>query len=50
MTRHSHSQLRVVMQKAVQENLILHQKTAYLHAPIDQEIHMDLIYIKFRGL
>ncbi|KAL6483448.1 hypothetical protein MHYP_G00083200 [Metynnis hypsauchen] len=36
--------VRVVMQKATQENLILHQmdvKTAYLHAPIDRDIYMD---------
>ena len=36
--------VRVVMQKAAQENLILHQmdvKTAYLHAPIDRDIYMD---------
>ena len=34
--------VRVLMQKAAQENLILHQmdvKTAYLHAPIDFEIY-----------
>ncbi|GAA6094012.1 uncharacterized protein LOC102082235 isoform X1 [Tachysurus ichikawai] len=33
--------VRVVLQKAAQENLLLHQmdvKTAYLHAPIDYEI------------
>ena len=32
------------MQKAAQENLILHQmdvETAYLHAPIDCEIFME---------
>ena len=36
--------VRVLMQKAAQENLILHQidvKTAYLHAPIDCEIYME---------
>lgn len=36
--------VRVVMQKAAQENLILHQmdvETAYLHAPIDHEIYME---------
>ena len=36
--------VRVVMQKAAQENLILHQmdvQTAYLHAPIDCEIYME---------
>ncbi|KAJ8412641.1 hypothetical protein AAFF_G00115920 [Aldrovandia affinis] len=36
--------IRVVMQKAAQENLVLHQmdvKTAYLHAPIDCEIYME---------
>ncbi|MCI4389198.1 hypothetical protein PGIGA_G00095200, partial [Pangasianodon gigas] len=36
--------VRVVMQKAAQENLILHQmdvETAYLHAPIDCEIYME---------
>ena len=36
--------VRVVMQKAVQDNLVLHQmdvKTAYLHAPIDYEIYME---------
>lgn len=36
--------VRVLMQKAAQENLILHQmdvKTAYLHAPIDYEIYME---------
>ena len=36
--------VRVVMQKAAQENLILHQmdvKTAYLHAPIDREIYIQ---------
>lgn len=36
--------VRVLMQKAAQENLILHQmdvKTAYLHAPIDHEIYME---------
>lgn len=35
--------IRVLMQKAAQENLILYQmdvKTAYLHAPIDFEIYM----------
>ena len=38
------SSVRVVMQKAVQDNLVLHQmdvKTAYLHAPIDREIYME---------
>lgn len=36
--------VRVLMQKAAQEDLILHQmdvKTAYLHAPIDCEIYID---------
>lgn len=36
--------IRVLMQKAVQENLIIHQmdvKTAYLHAPIECEIYMN---------
>ena len=36
--------VRVVMQKAVQDDLVLHQmdvKTAYLHAPIDCEIYME---------
>lgn len=36
--------VRVVMQKAAQENLILHQmdvKTAYLHAPIDCELYIE---------
>ena len=36
--------IRVVMQKAAQDNLILHQmdvKTAYLHAPIDRDIYME---------
>lgn len=36
--------VRVVMQKAAQENLVLHQmdvKTAYLHAPIDFELYID---------
>lgn len=36
--------VRVIMQKAAQENLVLHQmdvKTAYLHAPIDCEIYME---------
>lgn len=36
--------VRVVMQKAVQEDLALHQmdvKTAYLHAPIDREIYLE---------
>ena len=36
--------VRVLMQKAAQENLILHQmdvKTAYLNAPIDCEIYME---------
>lgn len=36
--------LRVMLQKAAQENLLLHQmdvKTAYLHAPIDHEIYIE---------
>ena len=36
--------VRVVMQKAAQDNLILHQmdvKTAYLHAPIVRDIYME---------
>lgn len=36
--------VRVLMQKAAQENLLLHQmdvKTAYLNAPIDCEIYME---------
>lgn len=36
--------IRVLLQKAAQENLLLHQmdvKTAYLHAPIDYEIYID---------
>ena len=36
--------VRVLMQKAAQENLILHQmdmKTAYLNSPIDCEIYME---------
>lgn len=36
--------VRVVMQKAVHHNLVLHQmdvKTAYLHGPIDCEIYME---------
>ena len=36
--------VRVLMQLAAQYNLTVHQmdvKTAYLHAPIDQEIFMD---------
>ena len=36
--------LRVLMQMAAQQNLVLHQmdvKTAYLNAPIDCEIYMD---------
>lgn len=36
--------VRVVMQKAAQDNLVLHQmdvKTAYLHAPIDCELYME---------
>lgn len=48
MTRHSPTAnlttARVIMQKAAQENLILHHmylKTAYLHAPIDWEIYME---------
>lgn len=35
--------VRVIMQKAAQDNLILYQmdvKTAYLHAPIDFEIYI----------
>ena len=38
-----HPSVRVLMQKAAQENMTLHQmdvKTAYLHAPIDFEIYM----------
>ena len=34
---------RAVMQKAVQEDIVLHQmdvKTAYLHAPIDCEVYL----------
>lgn len=34
--------VRIVMQKAAQEGLILHQmdvKTAYLHAPLDCEVY-----------
>lgn len=36
--------VRVVLQKAAQEDLLLHQmdvKTAYLHAPIDYEIYIN---------
>ena len=36
--------VRVLLQKAAQEDLLLHQmdvKTAYLHAPIDYEIYID---------
>lgn len=36
--------VRVLMQKAVQENLLLHQmdvKTAYPHAPIDCELYVE---------
>lgn len=36
--------VRIVMQKAAQDKLILHQmdvKTAYLHAPIDRDICME---------
>ena len=36
--------VRVLMQKAAQKDLILHQmdvKTAYLHAPIDYEIYIE---------
>ena len=36
--------VRVIMQKAAQERLVLHQmdvKTAYLHAPIDCEIYIE---------
>ncbi|XP_061882013.1 pyruvate dehydrogenase E1 component subunit alpha, somatic form, mitochondrial-like isoform X1 [Entelurus aequoreus] len=36
--------VRILMQKAAQEDLILHQmdvKTAYLHAPIDCEIYLE---------
>ncbi len=36
--------IRVIIQKAVQENLILHHmdvKTAYLNAPIDHEIYIE---------
>ena len=36
--------VRVVMKKAVQEDLVLHQmdvKTAYLHAPIDCEVYLE---------
>ncbi|KAJ8335974.1 hypothetical protein SKAU_G00393170 [Synaphobranchus kaupii] len=36
--------IRVLMQKAAQDDLILHQmdvKTAYLHAPIDRDIYME---------
>ena len=36
--------VRVLLQKAAQENLLLHQmdvKTAYLHAPIDYEIYIN---------
>lgn len=40
----SMTSIRVLMQKAVQENLIVHQmdvKTAYLHAPIECEIYIE---------
>lgn len=40
----SMTSVKVLMQKAVQENLILHQmnvKSAYLHAPIECEIYME---------
>ncbi len=36
--------VRVIMQKAAQEDLVLHQmdvKTAYLHAPIDCELYIE---------
>lgn len=36
--------IRAILQKAVQENLILHQmyvKTAFLNAPIDTEVNME---------
>lgn len=36
--------VRVIMQKAAQEDLVLHQmnvKTAYLHTPIDCEIYIE---------
>lgn len=36
--------IRVIMQKAAQEDLVLHQmdvKTAYLHAPIDCELYIE---------
>ena len=36
--------IRVLMQKAAQDDLIIHQmdvKTAYLHAPIDRDIYME---------
>lgn len=36
--------VRVLLQKAAQENLVIHQmdvKTAYLHAPIEYEIYTD---------
>lgn len=36
--------VRIVMQKAAQEGLILNQmdvKTAYLHAPIDCEVYLE---------
>lgn len=36
--------VRIVLQKAVQENLLVHQmdvKTAFLHAPIDYEIYIN---------
>ena len=38
------SSVRIIMQKAAQEGLILHQmdvKTAYLHAPIDCELYLE---------
>lgn len=40
----NHTSVRVLMQKAAQDGLILHQmdvKTAYLHAPIDYDIYME---------
>lgn len=36
--------VRLIMQKAAQEDLVIHQmdvKTAYLHAPIDCEIYIE---------
>ena len=38
------SSVRVLMQKAVQNNMLIHQmdvKTAYLNAPIDREIYIQ---------